>query len=46
MNDITRDALVALHEAMAADPDGRRELALYGDLPEHLADAVSELLEQ
>jgi hypothetical protein len=44
MNDTTRAALVALSEALAADPDARRELAVYGDLPEHLGDAVEELL--
>ena len=45
MNDTTRAALVALTQALAADPDGCRELAIYGDLPEHLGDAVEELVE-
>ena len=45
MNNQTRAALVALNEALAADPDARQELAIYGDLPEHVADAVAELVD-
>jgi hypothetical protein len=41
----TRAALVALSEALAADPEACSELAIYGDLPEHLGDAVEELAE-
>lgn len=44
MNDTTRAALMALNDALAADPEARLELADYGDLPEHLADAVEELV--
>jgi hypothetical protein len=44
MNDTTRAALLALSEALAADPEACRELAIYGDLPEHLGDAVEELV--
>ena len=43
MNDTTRAALVALAQALAADPDGCRELEIYGDLPIHVADAVDDL---
>ena len=39
-----RAALVALSEALAADPEACSELAVYGDLPEHLGDAVAELV--
>jgi hypothetical protein len=45
MNDTTRAALLALNEALAADPEARRALAVYGDLPEHLDDAVEELVD-
>jgi hypothetical protein len=44
MNDTTRAALVALSKALATDPQARRALAVYGDLPEHLDDAVEELV--
>jgi hypothetical protein len=44
MNDNTRAALVALAQALAADPEACSELAMYGDLPEHLGDAVSDLV--
>jgi hypothetical protein len=35
---------VALSKALATDPQARRALAVYGDLPEHLDDAVEELV--
>lgn len=43
MTDATRTALLALGAALAADPDAQQELAMYGDLPEHLADVIDEL---
>jgi hypothetical protein len=43
MNNNTRAALLALAEALAADPAGCRELNVYGHLPDHLADAVGDL---
>ena len=45
MKDTTRAALVALAQALAADPDGCRELQFYGALPAHLVDAVDDLVE-
>ena len=42
MNAATRSALLALGAAIAADPDAMDELAVYGDLPDHLADAVAD----
>lgn len=39
----TRRALLALAEALAADPDACRELHVYGHLPMHLADAADDL---
>ena len=42
MTDATRSALAALAVALAADPDGIKELTVYGDLPEHLTDAVAD----
>ncbi len=44
MNDNTRAALVALAQALAADPEACRQLEIYGDLPGHLVDAVSDLV--
>ena len=42
MTDATRTALLALGAALAADPAAQRELACYGDLPLHLADAIDD----
>jgi len=36
---------VSCSEPLAADPEACSELAMYGDLPEHLGDAVEELAE-
>ena len=43
MTDATRTALIALGAALAADPDATAELALYGRLPMHLADAIDDI---
>ena len=43
MTDATRNALIALGEALAADKAAQRELSMYGDLPAHLADVIDEL---
>ena len=42
MTDATRDALLNLAAALAADPAAQKELACYGALPTHLADAVAD----
>lgn len=42
MTDSTRSALLVLGAALAADPEAQRELACYGDLPSHLADAIDD----
>ena len=42
MTDATRSALLALGAALANDSDAQRELACYGDLPLHLADAIDD----
>ena len=43
MTDATRNALLALGAALAADPAAQKELALWGDMPTHLADLIDEL---
>ena len=43
MTDATRNALIALGEALANDKAAQRMLADYGDLPTHLADVIDEL---
>ena len=43
MTDATRNALIALAEALAADKAGAEELNIYGGIVEHIADAVDEL---
>ena len=43
MTDTTRTALLQLATALAADPAAMAELSCYGDLPQHIADAVSDL---
>jgi len=39
----TRRALEALARALAVDPDGARELMVYGHVPVHLVDALDDL---
>lgn len=43
MNDTTRDALFALAAALLADPAGAKELDVYGDMTQHIADAIADL---
>ena len=43
MNNDTRAALLALAEALAADPEACRWLRTYGDAATHIADAVGDL---
>lgn len=43
MTDSTRTALLQLATALTADPAAMAELSCYGDLPQHIADAVSDL---
>ena len=43
MKEATKQAIRALGEALADDPDAYNELAPYGDCGEHLWDANDEL---
>ena len=43
MTDTTRAALLALATALAADPAGAKELNFYGDMVEHIGDAVTDM---
>lgn len=40
----TKRALFALAVALVDDPAGRDELAVYGDIPEHLKDALIDIM--
>ena len=40
----TKRALFALAVALVDDPAGREELAVYGDIPEHLKDALIDIM--
>ena len=40
----TQRALFELAFALIDDPAGREELAVYGDIPEHLKDALIDLM--
>ncbi len=42
MHSDTLAALRLLASALAANPDDLRTLAVYGDMPEHLADALDD----
>lgn len=42
MHPDTLRALVALAEVLAANPDDCAALAIYGELPAHLADAIDD----
>jgi hypothetical protein len=42
MHPDTLAALVRLAEVLAAHPEDCAALAIYGDLPEHLADAIDD----
>lgn len=46
MTERTLAALVELAAAVAASTDDCRELQIYGSLPEHLADAVADALDE
>lgn len=43
MTDATRTALLQLAAALAADPAGAKELDFYGDMTQHIADAITDL---
>ena len=43
MNDTTRAALLALAEALAADPAGAKELDFYGGIVDHIGHAITDL---
>jgi hypothetical protein len=43
MHNRTRAALLELAAALADDPTALLELSSYGDLPEHLVDAISDI---
>ena len=40
----TQRALFELAVALVDDPAGRDELAVYGDIPEHLKDALIDIM--
>ena len=44
MTEQTKRALLELSFALSQDKDARKALKCYGDLPEHLHDAVIDLM--
>ena len=42
MNDLTKAAVFALVDALAAHPEDLKALAIYGNLPQHLLDIVDD----
>jgi hypothetical protein len=44
MTEQTKRALLELAYALSQDKNARQQLAPYGDLPEHLHDAVIDLM--
>lgn len=46
MTDTTRAAIQQLAEALVANPEDAKTLRIYGDLPSHLADVLSDYTDE
>ena len=44
MTNETKRAILELAYALCSDPEGRKELSVYGNLPDHLKDVIIDLM--